>query len=94
MHLDDKITIEAMAARARLSPSRFHSVFFQTFGTTPGRYLAEMRVRHAAELLQTTELTLAHIAELCGLANVHHFAKAFKRAMNTTPGKYRDKNEA
>jgi AraC-like DNA-binding protein len=88
-HLADTVSVGDMAERARLSPSRFQVVFREAFGTTPGRYFSEMRVRHAAELLQTTDWTLAHIAELCGFADVHHFAKAFKRLMARTPGQYR-----
>jgi AraC-like DNA-binding protein len=88
-HLAAPVSVKEMADRARLSPSRFHAVFQNAFGTTPGRYLSELRVRHAAELLETTDWTLAHIAGLCGFADVHHFSKAFKRRMAKTPGQYR-----
>ena len=88
-HLSQTIAIEEMARRAHLSPSRFQAVFRAQFGVSPGRYLAQLRVRHAAELLETTDWTLAHIAQLCGYADVHHFAKAFKRASGKTPGSLR-----
>jgi len=87
--LNEPVSVEQMAKRARLSPARFHVVFAREFGTTPARYLSELRVRHAGELLQTTDWTLAHIAGLCGFADVHSFAKAFKRLRGQTPGEFR-----
>jgi AraC-like DNA-binding protein len=88
-HLSQPISVADMARRARLSSSRFHAVFQNEFGVAPGRYLLEMRVRHAAELLTGTDWTLAHIASLCGFADVHHFARTFKRLTGSTPGAHR-----
>jgi AraC-like DNA-binding protein len=92
-HLSEPISVADMARRARLSPSRFHTVFRDEFGVAPGRYLLEMRVHHAAELLAGTDWTLAHIASLCGFADVHHFARTFKRITGSTPGAHRRKGE-
>jgi AraC-like DNA-binding protein len=88
-HLSDTVSVEEMAARARLSTSRFQAVFKERFGTSPARYLVLMRVRHAEELLETSDWTLAHIARLCGFADVHHFAKVFKKVGGKTPGEVR-----
>ena len=93
-HLSDPISVADMAARARLSPSRFSVVFRQTYGMAPAKYLLQMRVEHAAELLRGSDWTLAHIADLCGFADVHHFAKTFKRTKGLAPGKWRSAPEA
>jgi len=87
--LGEPVSVEQMAGRARLSPSRFHAVFKREFGVSPSRYLVELRVRHAGELLRTSDWTLAHIAHLCGFAAVHSFAKAFKRVKGITPDEFR-----
>jgi AraC-like DNA-binding protein len=88
-HLAGPVSVQDMAGRAGLSASRFQVVFRSIYGVSPGRYLIEMRVRHAAELLRDTNWTLAHIAALCGFADVHHFAKTFKRITGRTPGQHR-----
>jgi len=87
--LGEAVSVEQMAVRARLSPSRFQVVFKREFGVSPSRYLVELRVRHAGELLRTSDWTLAHIAHLCGFADVHSFAKAFKRVKGVAPGAFR-----
>lgn len=88
-HLAEPLRIDDLAARARLSPSHFTAVFRQRFGISPHQYVIRLRVQRAQELLRTTQHSLATIAELCGFADVHHFAKTFKRITAIAPGAYR-----
>ena len=88
-HLSEPLTLADMASRARLSPSRFSAVFREQFGMPPHRYLLQLRVRHAQELLRSTALTLSEIAGYCGFANEHHFSYSFKKRVGQAPGAYR-----
>jgi AraC-like DNA-binding protein len=89
-HIGEPLSVADMAERANLSPSRFSALFRQHFGQSPHQYFLQLRIEHAQELLQTTDLPLRQIAEDCGFADVHHFAKAFKRFVHTPPGAYRE----
>lgn len=91
-HLSDPITLEDMAKRARLSPSRFAAVFRQHFGMAPHQYLLHLRVQHAQELLRGSEYTLQEVASYCGFSDIHHFAKMFKKITGETPNQYRKAN--
>lgn len=88
-HLADKVTVGMLAKKARLSPSRFQYVFSAKYGMSPARYVQDMRVRHAEELLLNTDWTLDHISGLCGFANVHHFARVFRKHRLNPPGRFR-----
>lgn len=88
-HLADPLTVEQMAQRASLSPSRFRALFKAQFGMAPHQYLLQLRLRHARELLQQTDHTMQEIAAYCGFADTHHFVKAFKKATGQPPGQYR-----
>ncbi len=88
-HLGEPLSVADMAARARLSPSRFATVFREDFGLSPHQYFLRLRIEHAQELLRTTDLPQRDIAEYCGFADVHHFSKAFKRITQLSPGDYR-----
>lgn len=88
-HLSESITVEDMARRAGLSPSRFAHVFRQRFGLPPHRYFLRLRIQHAQELLEHTSYTQQQISDYSGFSNVHHFASAFKRITGQTPGEYR-----
>ncbi|MDD9265895.1 helix-turn-helix domain-containing protein [Paenibacillus sp. GCM10023248] len=88
-HLREPISLEDMAARANLSVSRFSIMFKQRYGISPHQYLINMRVNHAKELLTNTELSQEMIADYCGFADLHHFAKTFKKRTGHTPGEHR-----
>ncbi|QTH41367.1 helix-turn-helix domain-containing protein [Cohnella sp. LGH] len=89
LHLGEPLSIREMAKRANLSPSRFSALFRQRFGMAPYQYLLELRVNHAKELIETTELSQEEIASYCGFANIHHFSKAFKKKTGRPPGAFR-----
>lgn len=88
-HLGEPLSVADMAARARLSPSRFATVFRDDFGQSPHQYFLHLRIEHAQDLLRGTDLPLKLIAEYCGFADVHHFSKAFKQRVRISPGAYR-----
>jgi AraC-like DNA-binding protein len=88
-HLGEPLSVADMAARARLSPSRFATVFREDFGQSPHQYFLHLRIEHAQELLRGTDLPLKLIAEYCGFADVHHFSKSFKQRVRQSPGAYR-----
>jgi AraC-like DNA-binding protein len=88
-HMSESLSVADMAKRAQLSPTHFSVVFRRHFGVSPHRYLLLMRVRHAEELLKSTDLSLLHIAEYTGFSDVHHFSKAFKKITGIAPGAFR-----
>ncbi|WP_337101108.1 AraC family transcriptional regulator [Paenibacillus sp. YIM B09110] len=89
LNLSESLTVEDMARRANLSPSRFRTVFKQQFGQPPHQYLLQLRLRHACELLEQTDYPLHTVADYCGFADLHHFAKSFKGEIGQAPGAYR-----
>jgi AraC-like DNA-binding protein len=55
------------------------------YGMTPSSLLTDLRLRHAARLLATTDDTIATIAARCGFESVPYFSTAFRRANGVTP---------
>ena len=66
-------------------------VFRKRFGCTPSDYINRKRAAQAADLLQNTKMSILEIAHECGLSNVAHFYKIFKRFYGTTPGEWQKK---
>jgi transcriptional regulator GlxA family with amidase domain len=51
-HLDQDLSVEAMAARAHMSPPNFSRVFREGVGRTPARHVERLRVDAARQLLE------------------------------------------
>ena len=82
-------TVAALARRAGMSRAVFARKFSAEFGRSPMRYLAERRMERAAELLRTSNLPLAAVAERVGYESEFAFNRAFKRWHAAPPGTYR-----
>ena len=67
------LTLEALAARMRMSPAHFQRVFSQWVGVSPKRYQQYLTLGHARRLLSErhTTLTAAHEAGLSGSGRLH-----------------------
>ncbi len=82
-------TVDALSRTAGLSRTALSARFSEVIGLSPIRYLTEWRMARARELLTTTNLTLAQIADRSGYDSPFSFTKAFKRVYGTAPGALR-----
>lgn len=81
-------TIERAASRAGLSRRSFTTHFRAELGTTFWEHLEELRVAHAAQLLQGGEHTLLGAMFSSGFNDVSTFYRAFKRRHGASPKKW------
>jgi transcriptional regulator GlxA family with amidase domain len=88
-HLDADLSVEALAARAGMSPRNFARVFRRETGTTPAAFVEQLRVEAARRLLEVTDLTVGAIAHRVGIRHAETLHRAFRRRVGTTPELYR-----
>ncbi|MEU7553198.1 GlxA family transcriptional regulator [Streptomyces sp. NPDC044571] len=88
-HPGEDLSVEALAARARLSPRHFARAFQAETGVTPGRYVERVRVEHARRLLEETEDGVARIARSCGYGTPEALRRAFLKTLGQPPTEYR-----
>lgn len=82
-------TLEKLARNIGMSRSTFAERFKQLVGMTPMRYVTQWRMQEAVDLLQTTALSIAAIAERCGYTSEVAFRKAFRSVIGVPPGQFR-----
>lgn len=82
-------TVAQMAQLAAISPSRLHEWFRAELDTSPRAWLAEVRVARACQLLRTSGLPLAQVAQRCGYGDQSALTHALRRLRGTTPSAYR-----
>jgi transcriptional regulator GlxA family with amidase domain len=88
-HLDEDITVDALARRALMSPRTFARRFRAETGTTPLAWLTQQRVQRARELLEATEWSVDTIAHAVGFGNGTTLRHHFARTVQTSPHAYR-----
>ncbi|MBA4166345.1 MAG: response regulator [Chitinophagaceae bacterium] len=60
-------------------------------GMTPGEFIKHIRLKHAAQLLVTTRLTVSEIFHKTGFNNQSYFFREFKKRYQSAPNEYRQR---
>jgi len=81
-------TVTEMARHCNLSVSRFRELFAETTGTSPKKYLQNLRLSLARSLLMTNPLlTVEQVADHVGISDAHYFHAIYKEHFGETPKK-------
>ncbi|MFE9835852.1 GlxA family transcriptional regulator [Streptomyces sp. NPDC005551] len=88
-HPGGDLGVEALAARARLSPRHFARAFRAETGVTPGRFVGRTRLEHARRLLEDTADGIEEISRACGYGTPEAMRRSFVRALGAAPAEYR-----
>jgi AraC-like DNA-binding protein len=83
------LKMSELARLAGLSVRGFAKAFKLAQGVTPGRFLARVRVREAANLLANTTASLEEIAAKTGFPNRHYLSRMFKKVTGDSPAHFR-----
>lgn len=74
---------------AHVSPAHLSRSMRLYYRTTPTAFVADLRLRHAATLLATTDASVTAIAERCGFGSQSYFTRCFHRAHQASPRDFR-----
>lgn len=86
-----RLKLNDMARAANLTSFHFCHLFKAETGSSPARYLKNLRLERARELLETTLLNVKEIRALIGLNDESHFARDFRATYGLTPQQYRER---
>jgi transcriptional regulator GlxA family with amidase domain len=90
-HLQDDLSVEALAQRASMSPRTFARKFVREVGWTPAKFVEQLRLEAARHALEDGTLPLKEIARLVGLGDQQGLRRAMLKSSGTTPTEYRDR---
>lgn len=83
------ITPQTVSDYVGLERSYFSKIFRKYTGRTTQRYIMEIRIQQAKNLLETTDYTISQISSYVGIADVYYFSRAFRQITGMPPSQYR-----
>jgi transcriptional regulator GlxA family with amidase domain len=90
--LHDDHSVDALAARACMSPRHFARCFRAETGATPAQAIERLRVEAARTALQGGAPSVHRIATDCGFGNTERMRRAFQRLLGRPPAAFRQSN--
>jgi AraC family transcriptional regulator len=88
-HLDQDLSLDALADHVGLSKYHFHELFKGATGETPKDYVERLRLEWAAMQLRIRRVAVVDVALECGYQNHETFSRAFRGWFRTSPSEYR-----
>lgn len=87
-HIQSQITLKDLAQTMGKTPNYLNSVFSEAAGISIHQYINREKMRLAATLMETRQLSFQDACENVGITDLSHGYRLFKRHVGVTPKKY------
>jgi two-component system response regulator YesN len=87
---DNELSIQKVADYLHISPSYLSMIFKKDAGVTFLKYLVNIRLEAAKDLLGNSDLKTSEIAEKIGYPEINYFSYFFKKNFGMSPREYRN----
>ena len=84
-------SLSELAAICKMGVSYFQKLFKEIYGISPKKYIIQLKINHACDLLRLERYTVTQIAEFCNFSDVYFFSRQFKEYMGITPTQFVNK---
>jgi transcriptional regulator GlxA family with amidase domain len=88
-NLNKPLNVALLAEQVAMSPRHFARTFTQEMRITPAKFVERTRIETARRRLEESQSSLEQIAEECGFTSVNAMRAVFQRALEVSPGQYR-----
>ncbi|OKP73836.1 hypothetical protein A3842_21065 [Paenibacillus sp. P3E] len=92
-HYGEDLSLDLLAAKIHLSPHYLSSIFKKNTGCGLNKYIKNVRMNIAKDMLQQTHLKVSDICYTVGFQNVSYFCQNFRDFFGQTPEKFRQYNQ-
>lgn len=89
-NLTESFPVERLAAIAGTSTRTMARLFVKELGITPHDFIESIRLDHARNMLEATDLALKAIAFACGFGSPEQMRSVFQRRLGLSPLRYRE----
>lgn len=92
-HYQEKLTLSDIAEHLKISPGYLSTSFSNYMNRTVSDYIAEVKIEHAKELIDSGQYLVYEIANQLGFENAYYFSKVFKKVTGMSPKNYECRNK-
>ncbi len=89
-YTNEELSLNMVAEHMNFSPNHLSAIFSQETGQTLIKYLTDLRIKKAKELLKCTSMRAAEICEAVGYKDAHYFSYLFKKNVGMSPMEFRE----
>lgn len=89
-NIDSPLSPFEIADELGISTRQLERLFGRFLNTSPKRYMMEMRLHRARNLIVQTEQSVSEIAMACGFNSTSHFSKVFRSHYGVSPVLHRN----
>lgn len=93
INLTEDLSLQRLANRTGYAGYYLTRKFHEETGQTLKDYIRSARIKHAALLLETTDMPVSHIAQQLRFCSSSYFSANFQNETGLTPKEYRNKNK-
>jgi len=88
-HYGEELSLHLLAEQVYLSPSYLSEIFIKETGSGINKYIKNLRMENAKDLLNNTNMKITDICNMVGYHNLSYFVRSFREHFGTSPEKYR-----
>lgn len=83
------LSVEDICKEFFVSPSTLRRIMLSAYHKTPVKYITEVRLKNAKNMLVYDDFSVNQIAEKCGFSSSQYFSRIFKKDVGLTPLEYK-----
>lgn len=86
------LTVDELVSKLGIGRSVFFKKLKSLTGLAPVEFIREVRIKRAAQLIDTGQYTISQITYMVGCNDPRYFSRIFKQKYGLTPTEYREKH--
>lgn len=87
-YTEDNISISYLAKICSVSETYFRQIFGKIYGVSPIKYINNLKIARAKELISSGMYLVSEVASLSGFHDESYFSREFKKATGVSPKNY------
>jgi len=88
---NSELTVDQLVSKIGIGRSVFFKKLKSLTGIAPIEFIREVRIKRAAQLIETGEFTISQVTFMVGNNDPRYFSRCFKQKFGMTPSEYKEK---